>query len=281
MSEKLNRDFSRYEAMETEELEEIMRLDAEAPEGAQLDAESILYILQVLATRTHAKNITVNTAQESWESFQKNYLDEESAEDIQEPKKQKTAAPWLRRLTAAAAVVVLMVCIPLSAKAFGWEGLWNVFARWARETFSFVSVENTDATEPDTEYNSDIASLKELLELAECDSSIIPTWIPERFVFEKVERDTTPVRNVFWAAYINGDRVLRIRVQNYSSTDVQYVEIGGDFSEIYTVSGVTYYIFENLEQLQVVWIVDSYECMISGDISVEEAKKMIDSIEKG
>ena len=281
MSEKLNRDFSRYEAMETEELEEILRLDAEAPEGAQLDAESILYILQVLATRTHAKNITVNTAQESWESFQKNYLDEEDAEDIQEPEKKRTSAPWLRRMIAAAAVVVLMVCIPLSAKAFGWEGLWNVFARWARETFSFVSVENTDTPEPDAGAHGAITSFQELLELGHCDPSIIPTWVPEGFVLEKFERDTTPVRDVFWAAYINGDRVLRIRVQNYSSTVVQYVEIGEDFSEIYTVSGVTYYIFENLEQLQVVWIVDSYECMISGDISVEEAKKMIDSIEKG
>ena len=60
-----------------------------------------------------------------------------------------------------------------------------------------------------------------------------------------------------------------------------HLEVGEDFLEVYTVSGVTYYIFENLEQLQVVWIVDSYECMISGDISVEEAKKMIDSIERG
>ena len=279
MSDDQNRDYAKYNTMSTEELEEILRLDAASPEDA--DTELLLHIMGVLANRKRNTNTAGKTAEESWESFQKNYLDEEDAEDIQEPEKKRTSAPWLRRLIAAAAVVVLMVCIPLSAKAFGWEGLWNVFARWARETFSFVSVENTDATGPDTEYNSEIASLKELLELAECDASIIPTWIPEGFVFEKVERDTTPVRNVFWAAYINGDRMLRIRVQNYSPTDVQYVESGEDFSEIYTVSGVTYYIFENLEQLQVVWIVDSYECMISGDISVEEAKKMIDSIERG
>lgn len=279
MSDDQNRDYAKYNTMSTEELEDILRLDAASPEDA--DTELLLHIMGVLANRKRNTNTAGKTAEESWESFQKNYLDEEDAEDIQEPEKKRMSAPWLRRMIAAAAVVVLMVCIPLSAKAFGWEGLWNVFARWARETFSFVSVENTDATEPDTEYSSEIASLKELLELAECDSSIIPTWIPEGFVFEKVERDTTPVRSVFWAAYINGDRVLRIRVQNYSSTVVQHVEIGEDFPEIYTVSGVTYYIFENLEQLHVVWIVDSYECMISGDISIEEAKKMIDSIERG
>lgn len=281
MSEKLNRDFSRYETMETEELEEILRLDAEAPEGAQSDAELILYILEVLASRRNAKNITGNTAQESWESFQKNYLDEESAEDIQEPKKQKTAAPWLRRLTAAAAVVVLMVCIPLSAKAFGWEGLWNVFARWARETFSFVSVESANTPEPDAGAHGAITSFQELLELGHCDPSIIPTWVPEGFVLEKFERDTTPVQDIFLAIYKNGDRVLKIRVQKFVSTDMYHLEVGEDFLEVYTVSETDYYILENNGQTQVDWLVDSYECIISGDISVEEAKKMIDSIEKG
>ena len=44
MSENLNRDFSKNEAMSTEELEEILRLDAEAPERAQSDTELVLYI---------------------------------------------------------------------------------------------------------------------------------------------------------------------------------------------------------------------------------------------
>ena len=85
MSEKLNRDFSRYEAMTTEELEEILRLDAEAPEGAGSDTELILYILEVLASRKNAKNITGNTAQAAWESFQQNYMPEEPQKSV-EPK---------------------------------------------------------------------------------------------------------------------------------------------------------------------------------------------------
>lgn len=278
MSENQNRDFSKYNTMSTEELEEILRLDAASAEEDS-DTELLLHIMGVLADRK--TGITGKTAQESWESFQENYLDEESTEDMQEQKKRRSVTPWLRRLVAAAAVVVLMVCIPLSAKAFGWGDIWNVFARWARETFFFVSVENTDATEPDMAYNGEIASLKELLELGECDSSIIPTWIPEGFVQEKLERDATPAQEVYRALYANGDKVLKIRVHNFLSADAQIIEIEEDFSEIYTALNVEYYIFENTDQLRVVWIVDSYECMISGDISIEEAKEMIDSIEKG
>ena len=50
MSENLNRDFSQYEAMTTKELEEILRLDAEAPEGAQSDTELILFTGRMLCS---------------------------------------------------------------------------------------------------------------------------------------------------------------------------------------------------------------------------------------
>ena len=54
MSEKQSRgigDLSKYDAMTTEELEEILRLDAEAPEEQESDIEKILYIMEVLAER--------------------------------------------------------------------------------------------------------------------------------------------------------------------------------------------------------------------------------------
>ena len=38
---------------------------------------------------------------------------------------------------------------------------------------------------------------------------------------------------------------------------------------------------DNVEQIRAVWIVNSYECIISGDLSIEELKMMIDSIGKG
>ena len=127
MSENRNRDHSKYDAMTTEELEEILRLDASAPEGEDSDTELLLYVLGVLADRRRNTGITGKTALESWGSFQKNYLDAESSEDMREPKRNRTAAPRLRRLIAAAAVIALVVWLPLSAQAFGWEDIWNIF----------------------------------------------------------------------------------------------------------------------------------------------------------
>lgn len=281
MSENRNCDYSKYDAMTTEALEEILRLDASAPDGEDSDTELLLYVMEVLANRRKIRNITGKTALESWNSFQKNYLDEECAEDVQEPKKNRTATPWLRRMIAAAAVIVLVICLPLSAQAFGWRDIWNIFARWAKETFSFVTEESADVQEPDTKYRDELSSLWDLLENSNQDTSIIPTWIPDGYVVEKTEKSINPVKEIYRAFYTNGDKELRIRIQNYISTDVQNIEIEEGISEIYSVSEIDYYILENLEQIRAVWIVDSYECIISGDISIEELKQMINSIGKG
>ncbi|MGN0166980.1 MAG: DUF4367 domain-containing protein [Acetatifactor sp.] len=278
-----SRDFSQYDSMTTEDLEEILRLDAEAPMEQESDTELILYVMEVLANRRNTNN-TGKTAQESWESFQQHYLpaEEELPEYTPETEKpERSARPWLRRLIAAAAAIVLVLCIPLTAKAFGWEDIWNVVARWAKETFSFVSNESAELSGPDTTNNSEYKCLQDLLEENKIDSSIVPTWIPDGYVLDKIEEDLTPMQRVYRAHYTNSDADLTIRVQTYTSFKQQNIEIEEEIVEIYNSEGIDYYIFENAEQLRAVWISDSFECIISGNISLEDIKIMIDSVGKG
>lgn len=279
MSEDRNRDYSKYDSMTTQELEEILRLDAEAPEERESDTELLLYVMGVLADRKK-NNVTGKTAQESWESFRKNYLDEEYTEEMRVPKKHRATKPW-RRLIAAAAVIVLVVCIPLSAKAFGWDELWNVFAIWTKDTFSFVSSEDTQTSEPAADDNLEYTSLRDLLERNNRPSEMVPAWIPEGFVLESVEKVASPCDEIYIAIYLNGENELLIRVRSYLQEAPEKAEINEDLLEIYEVSGVQYYIFSNMGQMRVVWITGSYQCNISGDLSMEEIKQMIDSIGKG
>ena len=277
MSDNLNRDFSKYEAMETEELEEILRLDAETPAGVETDTELVLFILEVLASRRNTTNITGNTAQKAWESFEQNYMPEESRKSATAHK----SAPWLRRMTAAAAVVALLIVIPISTKALTLEEVWNIFARWAKETFSFVSGDDTDVSEPVVDDGLEYSSMQDMLKKYDRDYSLVPTWIPDGFTPESIQRVITPAQEIYLARYINGDKKFSIRVQNYLGEDFQKVEIEEEYSEIYPYEGVDYYLFENVEQCRAFWVVGSYECIISGDLSIDELKLMIDSIGKG
>lgn len=277
MSDNLNRDFSKYETMETEELEEILRLDAEAPEGVETDTELVLFILEVLARRKNTKNITGNTAQKSWESFKQNYMPDE----FRKSEAARKSAPWLRRLTAAAAAVALLIVIPVSTKAITLEEVWNIFARWAKETFSFVSGDNAEVSEPVVDDGLEYSSMQDMLKKNDKQFYSVPTWIPDGFIPESIQRVITPAQEIYLARYVNGVKKFSIRVQNYLTEDFIKLETNQDYSEIYSVGEQEYYILINYDQAQAVWIVGSYECTISGDLSVDEIKLMIDSIEKG
>lgn len=276
MSENLNRDFSAYEAMTTEELEEILRLDAEAPEGAQSDTEFILFILEVLASRKNTENITGNKAQKAWESFQENYMPEES----EKPAEQKKCAQWVRGLIAAAAVVALLIFIPVSGNAFSLEEVWNVVARWAKETFSFVSGD-AQLTEPSPDDEKEYSSLQEMLEEHKRNASIVPARIPDGFTLEEIDKDITPTQEVYTAYYTDGNKELGFQIRTHLSSDSHTSEIENDPIEIYPHEGIDYYIFNNVDQLLVMWVVEPYECLFSGDVTIDEAKIMIDSIRKG
>lgn len=282
MSENQNRgiqDFSKYDTMETEALEEILRLDAEAPEGQEPDTELLLYVMGVLADRKRNSDNPGKTAQEAWDSFQRHYLPRGEEESNSQETESEKYTPWLRRLIAAAAVVTLIFLIPLTASALGWEDIWPAVAKWAKETFSFVSRENAEASVPNQASEEEFTSLQDALLKSNRDPSMVPSWIPDGYVLKYIKKDVTPLQETYVAYYVNGDRELRIRVQTYISTDIQNVE--EEITEVYTASDTTYYIFENLNQVQVIWFKNSCECTISGDLPIDQAKEMIDSIEKG
>lgn len=284
MSENLNRgarDFSKYDTMATADLEEILRLDAELPEGAESDTEQLFYVMGVLADRRKNSKTTGKTAFEAWESFEKNYMPEEaSVSEIAGKKAGFCPAPWLRRAVAAAAVLALLVCIPVTAKAFGLGDLWNVLARWAKETFSFVQEGDENFSEPTPNSLEEFSSLQDALIKSNRDPSIVPTWIPEELILDTIIKDINPDREIYTAHYSYESKTLRIFVKSHLFTDPEKVEVDDDLVEIYPSEGVDYYIFANTDFLQALWITDSYECCIAGNISLKEIKLMIDSIGK-
>ncbi len=276
------RDFSTYDAMTTAELEEILRTDTDAPVGEESDIELILHVMEVLANRRNAAGRTGKTAEQAWETFERYYLPEAEEEKMPEKKRPvRHDGRWLRRLISSAAAVVLVVCIPLAASAFGWKDVWNAVAKWAKETFSFVSGENAEYHEPSPDYKGENVSFQEFLDKNKVDAHLVPSWLPDGYVLKSTEKDISPIQEIYTAYYTCGDKELRLRVQTYPLTDALNIEIEEDILETYLSADTVYYIFPNEGQIQVVWVMDSYECCISGDISLDEAKKMIDSVEKG
>ena len=175
----------------------------------------------------------------------------------------------------------MLIVIPISTKALTLEEVWNIFARWAKETFSFVSGDNAEVSEPVVDDGLEYSSMQDMLKKNGNEYTIVPTYIPDGFILESIQRGITPAQEIYLARYISGNKKFSIRVQNYLNEDFQKVEIEEEYSEIYPYEGVDYYLFENVDQSRAFWVVGSYECIISGDLSIDELKLMIDSIGKG
>lgn len=283
MSENLirsNPDFSKYDSMTIEELEEILRADAQGPERDDSDVDEILYVMEVLAKKRRQNGIAVKTALEAYREFQQNYLPMvEEEKDIESVSKRKSTVIPFRRFTAIAASLVLVFTLTTSANAFGWKDIWNAVARWAEETFSFsMGVEVSEPTPTDMLKHS---SLEEVLIESNITIPLVPQWIPNRFEFNEIIIDENPRQKIFIASYLNDDEMLKVSIQSYLSDRPEQIEVSGVLIEMYTASNINYYIIENNGIIQAAWIVDMYECCISGTTTIDELKQMIDSIQKG
>lgn len=274
-------ELSKYDTMTTEELEEILRLDVDAPEGQESDTETLLYVMEVLVKRKRSTGHTENTAQ-AYESFKKNYLPEvEEKVNALETKKSVRKQPlrWLRSLSAVAAVLVIILLGSITAKALGFD-LWETVVKWTQETFHFGDGGQNDDG-PDTAGKLEYSSLQEALRKNDINELLAPTWIPEGYHLIDITIQATPMQDKYNALYQKEDKYLRITVCDYLNTAPEYVEQSDDFVEVYAASGVEYYLFSNYERVRAAWINGSYECNIIGELTIEEMKLMIDSIKKG
>jgi hypothetical protein len=284
MSENQNcgiRDFSKYDEMTTEELEEILRLDAEMIDGQESDTEILLYVMEVLTQRKKQAGQTGNTAQEAYETFTQHYLPEIMNTDNTDSVPVKRSKPvnrtlhWARAMAATAAVLIILIAGSVTAKAFGID-VWKAVIQWTQETFHFGEWGNSNP-------NSDMsyASLQEALEQGKITTPLAPTWIPDGYKLVDVTVKRNPMQKTYRAKYTNEERYLIITVREYLDDKPLYVEQSEGLIEEYEVNGIMYYLFSDIDVVKAVWINGSYECNIMGNVTIDELKIMIDSIEKG
>lgn len=276
--------FKQYDAMTTEELQQILRDDASKHEGSESDMEMLLYVMDVLAKRRQA-NHEGKTPEEALETFKQEYYTEidisSDFESDSAPCRMYHGTRWMRGLIAAVAALVFMIGGSFTANAMGFD-VWDIIAKWTQETFHFgyaSDVEESNA--PSSDFEHPCASLQEALDQCNITLALVPTWIPDGYVEGDVEITQTPKYRAFVAKYDSDEESIIIRIADYLDGFSMQIERSDKLIEVYSVDGIDYYIFDNYDYLEAVWISDDCECYISGAVSVSEMEEMIDSIGKG
>lgn len=307
------KDYSKYDNMSTESLEELLRLDAELPDGEGSDIDEILYISEVIAKRDKeqpAGRYSEADADAAWETFQTKYLpyvtDGRSLYDFDDDERVDAAADhinsnavprtkkcrvsscgrrFLKRVVACAAVFSLvLVAMTVTASAMGID-LWGAIAQWTKETFTFVPASKDSDTENSSTdiLEGEYANLQAALDAYGITERLAPTWIPDDFKLElvSVRENIGRYSASFWASYKFGEKEISIQINMYQNPPVKkYTTWQRDDIDVREeeIGNCTFYIMQNAEQECASWDVGPFECNISGDISSDELIKMLESI---
>ena len=281
MSEMNSREsYTRYDEMTTEQLREILRKHAHGELEKEPDTEELFYIMEVLANReSENPEKQIKSTEEAYATFVKHYAPEMAKEEpILFPKRSAVAARWMKRVAVVAIVCVALTTAAVSAKAFA-PDFWEKVATWTREFFRFEDVtDGTEGQEPDVENNVELDSLRDALNQYGVSKQLAPNWIPDGYECVDVNANRSPKILAITAMYEQDGNQLVITIRQDVGKIPQQIEKSEDLIEIYSADGVDYYIFSNNDTLQTAWVVGEFECIIGGQITMEEMKAIIDSI---
>lgn len=281
-----NKRYAHLDQLSTQKLEDILRADLELQESGNSDM--VLYIMEVIEKRENDKSLEnradaeralkefhelYNTSDDSvgQSLYPANTVGDTPLQHSETPTPQTKNRHFLRRLfiSAAAAAIITIFLVP---SALGYETFYEMVGSWTDSTFQFVKKDNAD--------NIDVVWQEELNTYGIL-ASVLPTKIPQDFVLQEwdiVEQEVSGDIE-FVSFYLRDKTSLMISATRYNQSKSAAIEKDTTEVEEYRVGGITYYLFENLSQRVAAWHVDNIECIISGDISIDEIKMMIDSIE--
>ena len=271
-------EFSHYDSLITEELQEILRKHAHGELEAEPDTDELYYIMEVLARRREEEDSQAfRSDEEALADFRKNYMSKATREGRTKAVRFPNRA---FRMVAAVLAIVLILAVGTSvtAQAFNVD-IWGKFASWTKEIFRFTDTpQGTTAANPEKEYHAELKSLQGALNDNAVTEKLAPTWMPEGYISKDLSVAKTPrVLNIY-AIYEKNGLELIIKIRRTIGEQAEQVEKNDDLLEVYVVDGVEYYIFSNTETLQAAWSIGEFECLIIGGIALEEMKMMIDSV---
>ncbi len=194
---------------------------------------------------------------------------------------------WVGR--AAAILAALLMLASVSAAAGGCD-LWGLLALWTHEQITLAPGQ-IDYMDPDDlhipEEPGEYAGIQEALSAYGMDRPVVPRCLPDGFELEDLIIDDETFEGgsiVFFAAYLRGEDCLIQQVDVYLERENREHDTFGHFQKDegdpvpYEAGGITHLLATNAGRPVALWANGPAECAISGDITMEELKAMLDSI---
>jgi hypothetical protein len=194
----------------------------------------------------------------------------------------------MRRSFVAVTAVVVFVLIgnTITTFAYGTNILQAVISftdEVFRKDYVGYETETVIQTSETPVLNSEFTTLQEAFDAFGITSQVAPTWLPEGFEPVSLKAASLTNKNRIIARYQNGEDTITISIVSFTAnpgSQSHYFEKDSKPMEIFTYNGIEYYVFSNLEKNVATWIDDMNDFMIQGDISTDDIKNIIKSMNK-
>ena len=273
------------------QLEELLRQHADE-DCNDSDMDFVACILEI--REAQEKECPVNhlsNVEQAWKDFQETYNASESEayslyEDCPSleqaavlPPQHTTGKTVIFRKIALVAVIGCIIALLMST-ALGYN-IFQMVGQWTKDAFSFVQTDSTSdivAAPAAPQEPRSYDSLQEALDDLGITEIQAPSWLPTNFVPIQVTVVSYTTSKEIKAYYANEDLTISMSFNLFEKAqDYQYEKDESPVQE-YSVNGVKHYIFTNNERAVAAWTINSLQCSVRGDISVEELELIIDSM---
>lgn len=300
MSSSDQRENSNYQFLEnisTEKLKSMIISDFLSGDTEdEANDEFMTQVLEVIARREEQDpSAPPFDVEAGWEKFEAEFFPAENPAPQKKTRQAErntadTAAPLsakglsfkaLRAAAVAAAVIFLSV---MMASAFE-PNLFNMIAEWTQDFFQFKSKDTSQygiEVTTGTKLNPD-QTMETALEEQGISTLVSPTWIPDGFELSgtKVYDDISEPFITTLYEDKSTDRSIIVSVVIHQNPMSSVHEKDGTPVSPYLKNDIEHFIMRNNKSITATWFVDNLECTISGRVSEDELKAMIDSIYEG
>lgn len=262
------------------------------PDGGEIDVEALDALLEQMEAVSPLPASLSTDPEEGLERFRRRYasvIEAESAGAETEtgtgtevpatPEKRHSKKPFAKMLPLVAVLILLLGTV--TAQAFG-VNVFGAIVRWTSEIFrldgrstpyAMVTIRPLEEGETAT-YDS----LEEAVEAFGITSPLVPKEMPAGFEMLDVTVTNREYGLLIYANYANSDRYIQFRyreavTQEFNALEKESVEVSSYFK-----GGIKHRLASDLGRQKAVWQNGDFECRITGDISEQEIKNMIDSI---
>ena len=187
----------------------------------------------------------------------------------------KKPTAWKRLGKIMGAAVLTFALLGIVPSALGKQNVFQTIGRWTKDLFCFGDLKETEFV-----FNTDHPGLQELYDtVTELDvtQNVVPTWLPDGFEKERIEKLSSPKGITVYAIFTDNDCEIQMNICVCTEVrDVQYQK-DENIVDVVEVNGNATYVVRNNGRYCALWQSQNIECSIQADTQ-EILYKVINSI---